>query len=397
MITSGFPIRLSTCRNAAGACDVCHGTHIDVGLEDGFLAKEYRKALKDRLSPPCGKPYGDIIHHTNLADADADERKLICYDCGVACDMTAMRDERLVMLRSLGAYKRSEPVFVAEEIALLPKADAKALSKKKWAKPKPQQRFAVDERHKIRLRYAKLGRLAYLGHLDVARVLARVFRRAHLDVAYSQGFHPKPVMEYGPALSLGIPSLGELFDISLANELPPSEVLERLQQVSPDGLEFLNAMTVAEGEKRLSRCIDGFDLLVSPAPDGIEYDEARCARVAARLLERETIEIPRKAKMIEVRQYIDDVQVVDSEAATRLCAAFDWEKRSALLRVKVLAPPTGSAKPTEVALALGVAGSDALTGPKARLARLGFWGVAEAGDSVDPLASREPMATLVAY
>ena len=29
--------------------------HIDVGLEEGFLAREYRKALKSRLSPPCGK------------------------------------------------------------------------------------------------------------------------------------------------------------------------------------------------------------------------------------------------------------------------------------------------------------------------------------------------------
>jgi radical SAM family uncharacterized protein len=29
--------------------------HIDVGLEEGFLLSEYRKALKSRLSPPCGK------------------------------------------------------------------------------------------------------------------------------------------------------------------------------------------------------------------------------------------------------------------------------------------------------------------------------------------------------
>ncbi len=29
--------------------------HIDIGLEDDFLAKEYRKALKDRLSPPVRK------------------------------------------------------------------------------------------------------------------------------------------------------------------------------------------------------------------------------------------------------------------------------------------------------------------------------------------------------
>src|SRR6185295_11213046 len=46
--------------------------HIDVGLEEGFLAREYRKALKSRLSPPCGKAVGMFIHHTNLDDAEKD-------------------------------------------------------------------------------------------------------------------------------------------------------------------------------------------------------------------------------------------------------------------------------------------------------------------------------------
>jgi enoyl-CoA hydratase/carnithine racemase len=66
--------------------------HLDVGLEDGFLLREYRKAMSDRLSPPCGKVAGTFIHHTNLDDALADSRKLVCYDCGVGCDLTAMRD-----------------------------------------------------------------------------------------------------------------------------------------------------------------------------------------------------------------------------------------------------------------------------------------------------------------
>ncbi len=36
-------------------------SHIDVGLEEGFLVAEYRKALKSRLSPPCGKAAGMFI------------------------------------------------------------------------------------------------------------------------------------------------------------------------------------------------------------------------------------------------------------------------------------------------------------------------------------------------
>src|SRR3954470_11438313 len=80
--------------------------HIDVGLEDGFLLGEYRKAVKGRASPPCGKVAGMLIHHTNLADAEPDKRKLVCYDCGVACDLSKMREDRLVALRGLGAHDR---------------------------------------------------------------------------------------------------------------------------------------------------------------------------------------------------------------------------------------------------------------------------------------------------
>ena len=41
--------------------------HIDIGLEPDFLVKEYRKALKDRLSPPCGKPYKQLLHPSSVA------------------------------------------------------------------------------------------------------------------------------------------------------------------------------------------------------------------------------------------------------------------------------------------------------------------------------------------
>ena len=84
--------------------------HIDVGIDDGFLAGEYRKSLKSRLSPPCGKAAGDKVHHRELPTAEADGRRLVCYDCGIACDMTQMRSERIVSLRTLSRLRDREPV-----------------------------------------------------------------------------------------------------------------------------------------------------------------------------------------------------------------------------------------------------------------------------------------------
>ena len=78
--------------------------HIDCGVEWRFLVREYQKSLKDRLSPPCGKPFGSLRHKTNLEDAEKETGKLVCFNCGVACDMTRMRDERIEFLRKLDAH-----------------------------------------------------------------------------------------------------------------------------------------------------------------------------------------------------------------------------------------------------------------------------------------------------
>src|SRR5690606_7774341 len=82
--------------------------HFDIGLEAGFLEREYRKALAGRLSPPCGKVAGTFVHPTNVADARAETRRLVCYDCGIACDLDGMRSRRVDALSRLGAHAPTE-------------------------------------------------------------------------------------------------------------------------------------------------------------------------------------------------------------------------------------------------------------------------------------------------
>ena len=45
---------------------------------------------------------------------------------------------------------------------------------------------------KLRLRFAKLGKIRFLSHRDIARVWERSLRRAGVHVAYSEGFSPRP-------------------------------------------------------------------------------------------------------------------------------------------------------------------------------------------------------------
>jgi radical SAM family uncharacterized protein len=349
--------------------------HIDVGLEDGFLLSEYRKAVKGRASPPCGKVAGMLIHHTNLEEAVPDQRRLVCYDCGVACDLAKMRDDRLVALRALGADKRASD--------LGPRASGDRETERAERVRLAGHVGAGAPYSTYRIRFAKVGRAAFLGHLDLVRLLARSLRRADLPLAMTRGFSPKPRMAFGPALGLGVPSLGELVDIDLEHvvpgrptwdmgdgarvELAADEVRERLASVCPPGVEILECAIVRlaghplakQPELGLGKLIDAVDLAIAPAPDGIAYDEARLHRIASAFLARDRVIVERDGKTIDARALVLALDVVDD---TRLCAALDWPA-APLLRARVSSTAEGSIKPAELARALGLAG--------ARVARLG--------------------------
>jgi hypothetical protein len=219
--------------------------HFDIGLEQGFLAREYRKALASRTSPPCGKVVGQFIHATNLAEAEAENRRLVCYDCGIACDLTKMRGDRKDFLGRLGALepnqrvrlpivtdagkktsKRPEPLVFGDELP--PEELAKPPAERKRLRPELYRPVRVGTPVRLRLRFAKTGAVALLGHLDLIRELPRVIRRAGIKTAYTEGFHPKPDMSFGPALSLGVASLDEYADIKLLDPPPVDELVARL-------------------------------------------------------------------------------------------------------------------------------------------------------------------------
>jgi radical SAM-linked protein len=69
---------------------------------------------------------------------------------------------------------------------------------------------------KIRIRYAKLGKIRWTSHRDVARMWERAFRRAQLPLAYTAGFSPRPKVSFGLALPTGYESVAEFLDVELA-------------------------------------------------------------------------------------------------------------------------------------------------------------------------------------
>jgi hypothetical protein len=210
-------------------------------------------------------------------------------------------------------------------------------------------------------------------------------------------------MVFGPALGLGVPSLGELFDVDLEHaprglrtweastdcervELSAEEVHERLASVCPPGIEIqactivhlaghaltIGAAPAVKTDPGLGKLIDAVDVLIRPAADGMVFDAARLERIGAAFLAKTSVPIARgDKKLIDVRSLVTEIDVIAGEAATALTRALDWGDAPALVRARVRATAEGSAKPSELARALGVWGSDDPRAEHALVARLG--------------------------
>jgi radical SAM-linked protein len=99
---------------------------------------------------------------------------------------------------------------------------------------------------RIRLRYAKRGRLRFTSHRDFARAFERSLRRAGIPMAYSAGFHPHPKISYVGAAPTGVASEAEYLEIALAEWRDPAEVAAALDAALPPGLDVLQAVDAAD-------------------------------------------------------------------------------------------------------------------------------------------------------
>jgi radical SAM family uncharacterized protein/radical SAM-linked protein len=234
--------------------------HVDPGVTRDFLAMEYRRSLKDRLSPPCGKPKGAIIHPDSLAAATAQTKPLVCFHCGVACDLGAMKTERVDFHTQLVGLATQRPL--REETAPIA----------------------------YRLVYAKTGPAQFMSHLDLLRAWPRALRRAGLAAAYSQGFHPHALLSFSPALPMGMAGLAEQMQLRLRADLAPADLLAQLAPALPEGIRLLAAYR--DEPASLASRLERSRLLVRFAgPTGAEL-AARCAA----LLAQESIAVQRERK-----------------------------------------------------------------------------------------------------
>ena len=100
---------------------------------------------------------------------------------------------------------------------------------------------------KMRVRYAKRGRLRFTSHRDFARVFERAVRRARLPIGHSSGFSPHPKVSYANASPTGVASEAEYLEVGLTRVCDPEQVRTSLDLALPDGLDVVEVVVAGPG------------------------------------------------------------------------------------------------------------------------------------------------------
>ena len=101
----------------------------------------------------------------------------------------------------------------------------------------PEQQAPPVQR--LRIQYAKRGRLRFTSHRDFSRAFERAIFRARVPMAYSSGFNPHPRISYAGAAPTGSASEAEYLEIGLAEIVDPATIHAALDEALPPGLDVV--------------------------------------------------------------------------------------------------------------------------------------------------------------
>lgn len=236
----------------------------------------------------------------------------------------------------------------------------------------PEQQAPPVQR--LRIRYAKRGRLRFTSHRDFSRAFERALVRARVPVAYSSGFNPHPRISYAGAAPTGAASEAEYLEVGLARESDPAAIASALDQALPDGLDVLEVVASAGGSLADRLEASRWRITV-PGLDAVEAERAVAAFLAAQEVPVERM-TKKGLRTFDCRAAVVRLAARSGPATAEPCA---------ILEV-VLRHGTPSVRPDDV-----LAGLRAVTGIQAGAAplheRLAQGPLdAEAGTVGDPLA-----------
>jgi radical SAM-linked protein len=192
---------------------------------------------------------------------------------------------------------------------------------------------ATPVRKRVRVRFTKHDDLRWISHRDLMRLWERLFRRAGVALSMTEGFHPKPRINFPSALAVGIAGLDELLEVDLAEERTADSLAEAIAGELPEGMSIKAIEMLAAPDRKAQVRFVTFQM---PVP--VERQEKLGQRIKW-LMRQTSLPIHREGRKnpLDLQPLLAELELIDGQLHMRL--RVDRE---------------GSARPREVLQALEI-------------------------------------------
>jgi radical SAM-linked protein len=190
---------------------------------------------------------------------------------------------------------------------------------------------------RIRISYEKGRELQYTGNLDMHKVWERTFRRAHLPLAYSQGFHPQPKIQQAAPLPLGFTSKAENLDVWMDTDEPVEAIAKVLVKTAQPGITIRNVTVIPLTDDALPNQVTAVHYTVTL--DEL-HDLPGLQKKITNLLSLVTIERERRGKKYDLRPLIQKLSLTEGNPPC--------------LQLELTSLPGATGRPEEVLEELGI-------------------------------------------
>ena len=121
-----------------------------------------------------------------------------------------------------------------------------------------------------RIKFTKIGSAKFIGHLDLLRYFQKAFKRANLDLAYSQGYNRRQITTFASPLGVGLTSEGEYLDLTLNSSDKPEQMIERINKVMTNNIQVVDYAILPDNSKNAMSVVAAADYIVS-LKDGYDF------------------------------------------------------------------------------------------------------------------------------
>ncbi|MBF4481895.1 TIGR03936 family radical SAM-associated protein [Dehalococcoides mccartyi] len=196
---------------------------------------------------------------------------------------------------------------------------------------------------RLRVKYQRGENLKFISHLDIIRLWQRVFYRAGVELAYSEGFNPHPRMALASPLPVGYTSRAEFMDLYTSAAVSPHYFEDLINRHLPEGVKILQSCVVPPEHDSLQALVRQAEYLVSV---NTSMSLAECHKAVDDFMAKDSF--------LWQLQRQDKVKEYDLRAQTAELEVVSLDEGVLSLRMLLQCDSKGAGRPEQLTKALGI-------------------------------------------